>query len=428
MHKHAIQAATLAGCLLACSATPEAASKAQSTPVAGSTRFDTTVPDDSPLEPNIRNIAATTGRANLPPTRPPFATTEMGRFKAPFAIAVLPSDEGILVTEKAGVLKLRRATGEIVTVAGAPRVEVSDQGGLLDVAVSPDFVTSRTIYLSYAEPGADGSALALARATLDTSTIRCIKAPCPPGGAALRNLAVIWRTGSNGPGGQYGGNILFAPDGRTLFLSSGERQRFMPAQDPRQALGKILRLTLDGKAAPGNPSSGAVGMRSGGGVEAMTWSTGHRNPYGMAFAPDGRLWEEEMGPRGGDELNVILPGKNYGWPIVSNGDNYSGQPIPDHPSRPEFEAPKLWWNPSISPSGMILYSGSKFPQLKGSLLICSMSTAGLSQVAIDGDKARALALWDFGSRLRDIAQGPAGEIYLIEDGKNARLLRLEAKR
>jgi glucose/arabinose dehydrogenase len=232
-------------------------------------------------------------------------------------------------------------------------------------------------------------------------------------------LQVIWRSGSTGPGGQFGANILFSPDGQYLFLSSGERQRFTPAQDPKQALGKILRLTLDGKAAPGNP------MFAAGGVEAMTWSTGHRNPYGMVFTPDGRLWEEEMGPRGGDELNLILPGKNYGWPIVSNGDNYSGQPIPDHPSRPDFEAPKLWWNPSISPGGMIYYSGAMFPQLKGSLLICAMSDAGLMHVTLSGDTASPAHFWDFGTRLRDIAQAPDGSIWVLED--DGKLVRLTPK-
>ncbi|MGN6818332.1 MAG: PQQ-dependent sugar dehydrogenase [Sphingomonas sp.] len=371
------------------------------------------VPRNSPLEPDIRNVAATTGRANLPATPAPFTVTDIGKFDSPFAMAFLPNDQGLLVTEKKGVLKLRQPDGKMVEIAGVPEVARGGQGGLLDAAIAPTYVDSHIIYLSYAEPGAGGSALALAKAKLDLK------------GRKLDDLSVIWRSGSNGPGGQFGSIITFSPDGQYLFLTSGERQRFTPAQDPKQALGKILRLTLDGKAAVGNP------MYEKGGVEAMTWTTGHRNPYGLVFAADGRLWEEEMGPRGGDELNLILPGKNYGWPIVSNGDNYSGQPIPDHPSRPDLEAPKLWWNPSISPGGMIYYSGNMFPEYKGSLFIAAMSTPGLVRVTLSGDTATPANFWDFGTRIRDVAQAPDGSIWLLEDGERGaggRLMRLTPKR
>ncbi len=374
---------------------------------------DAPVPKNAPANPAIRNVAATSGRANLAKTAPPFAIQTAGQFAAPFAIAFLPTGE-LLVTEKAGVLKLRARDGGIVEVAGVPRVASGGQGGLLDVAVAPDHARSGIIYLSYAEPRARGSALALMRARMDRT-----------GGAArLTDQAVIWRAGSDGPGGQYGATIAFAPDGKSLFLSSGERQRFTPAQDPQQALGKILHLTLDGKAWPGNPNFAK------GGVEAMTWSSGHRNPYGLVFTADGRLWEEEMGPKGGDELNLIEPGRNYGWPVVSNGDNYSGQPIPDHPSRPDFAAPALWWNPSMSPGGMIAYSGAMFPQYKGSLFIAALSDKSLIRVDVSGTNATAKDQWDMGSRIRDVAQGPDGAIWVIEDGERGsggRLLRLTAK-
>lgn len=166
-------------------------------------------------------------------------------------------------------------------------------------------------------------------------------------------------------------------------------------------------------------------MAAAGGVRAETWSSGHRNPYGLVFAPDGRLWEVEMGPKGGDELNLILPGKNYGWPIVSNGDNYSGKPIPDHPSRPDLEAPKLWWNPSISPGGMAYYSGAMFPAYRGSLLIGALSGESLIRVALSGDTATVADQWDMGARIRDVAQAPDGAIWVLQD--DGKLVRLTPK-
>ncbi|MBB5715114.1 glucose/arabinose dehydrogenase [Sphingomonas aerophila] len=406
----------------ACSAQPQASSSA---PSGGGTQAGASaqafvppqppeaaqpVPKDAPLDRSIKNVPATTGRANLPESPPPVTVTPIGQFDAPFAMAFLP-DGALLVTEKAGKLKLRAPDGSVSDVIGLPPVEAGGQGGLLDVAVAPDFSKSRTVFWSYAEPGANGSALALAKGTLQ--------------GRALSSARVIWRSGSNGPGGQFGANIAFSPDGQFLFLSSGERQRFTPAQDPAQLIGKVLRLTLDGQAAPGNPNFAK------GGAEAMIWTSGHRNPYGLVFTPDGRLWEEEMGPKGGDELNLLEPGKNYGWPTVSNGDNYSGQPIPDHPSRPEFAAPVLWWNPSISPGGMIHYSGAMFPQWKGSLFIGALGAEGVVRITLNGATAKPAEFWTMGTRIRDLAQAPDGAIWALEDGERGsggRLLRLTAKR
>src|SRR5258706_3254246 len=291
--------------------------------------------------------------------QPPFALTKQGDFDQPFAMAFLP-DGRLLVTEKPGHVKLRAVDGKVADVSGVPKVAFGGQGGLLDIALAPDFASSHSVYLSYSEPRPHGSSLALARATLDDS-----------GAPALRGLRVIWRQGSDGDGGQFGSVIAFSPDGKDLYLSAGERQRKTPAQDPDQALGKIVRLTLDGAPAPGNP------MAAQGGVRAQTWSTGHRNPYGLAFAADGRLWETEMGPMGGDELNLILPGRNYGWPKVSNGDDYDGTPIPDHKAGDGFEAPKLFWNPSISPGGFMIYSGGMFPEWKGSGFLAALSGEAL---------------------------------------------------
>jgi glucose/arabinose dehydrogenase len=369
------------------------------------------------------------GRANVEMTKPAFAMAEMGQFEAPFALAFLP-DGSLLITEKAGVLKYRAADGETSNVSGVPAVAVGGQGGLLDVALAPDFARSRTIYLSYAEPGPDGSQLALARAEFAAGS-----AP------RLDRLRVIWRSGSAGKGGQFGAVIAFAPDGKSLFLASGERQRFSPAQDDSQALGKIMHLTLDGKPAPGNPFAGKTGAatvqvfdppkntgsaasapartvaaRQPNTTPAETWSTGHRNPYGLVFADGGRLWDVEMGPRGGDELNLVRPGKNYGWPNVSNGDNYDGTPIPDHRPGDGYEPPKLWWNPSISPGGMIYYTGAMFPQYRGSLFIAALSGQGVLRVSVKGDTAKVENAWDFGARIRDIAQAPDGAIWVLEDG------------
>jgi glucose/arabinose dehydrogenase len=386
-----------------------------------------------------------TGAASpsTPLSRAPFRVEEGGSFDSPWAIAFLPGSADALVTEKGGALKLWRRGAAATAVAGVPRVAEVGQGGLLDVVVSPGFASDGLVYLTYSEPQqAGGSGLALARARL----VRAGNA------ARLEGLQVIWRDPAGGRGGQFGAILAFAPDGQSLFLSSGERQRFTPAQDPNQPLGKILHLTLDGKPAPGNPGAGRTGAASvpvfdppentGAAATARartvalpgpnltpaeTWSSGHRNPYGLAFTPDGRLWETEMGPKGGDELNLIVAGRNYGFPVVSNGDNYDGTDIPDHPTQPRFEAPKLWWNPSISPSSLMIYSGNLFPSWKGSGFIGALSGEALIRVTFDGDRASKAEQYDMGTRIRFVAQGPDGAIWLLEDGSPGRLMRLVPK-
>ena len=339
----------------------------------------------------------------------PFTVTRYGSFDNPFSLTFLP-DGSALVTEKPGALKWWHPDGSVADVAGVPKVAYGGQGGLLDIALAPDFATSRTVYLTYAEPRPNGRSLALAKATL------------PQGGKpVLSDLNVIWRASSDGDGGQFGGVIAFAPEGRTLFLSTGERMRKTPAQDPDQAIGKIIHLTLDGKPAPDNP------MVAQGGKRADIWTLGHRNPYGLAFDKAGNLWEIEMGPKGGDELNLILKGKNYGWPVVSNGDNYDGSPIPDHDTHPQFEAPKLWWNPSISPAGLVIYSGRDFPQWDGSALMGALSGQALVRVALNGTQAAKADRWDMGARIRDVAQAPDGSIWLLQDGDDAGMLKLTPK-
>jgi glucose/arabinose dehydrogenase len=383
----------------------------------------------------------------------PFTVTTVTSFDMPWAMTFLPGS-GVpltnmaLVTEKTGKIWLVDvANGHKREVAGAPPVVVTSQGGLLDVVASPDFAGTGLIYLTYSEPSPNGgSGLAMARARLvDAGS-----------SARLEGLTVLWHDPAGGEGGQFGARIAFAPDGKSLFLSSGERQRFTPAQDPSQPLGKILHLTLDGKPAPGNPMAGKTGAAtvtitdppentgaaktapgrsftwSGPNLTpAETWATGLRNPLGLAFAPDGRLWETEMGPRGGDEVNLILPGRNYGWPNASDGSNYDGTPIPDHRPGDGYEPPKLFWNPSISPAGLIIYTGDLFPEWKGDALFGALSGEALIHVRIRGDQATKADQWDMGQRIREVEQGPRGEVYVLEDGRRGgtvRLLRLDPVR
>lgn len=377
----------------------------------------------------------------MPASDPPFTSATIATFDDPWSLAFLPGTNLAIVTETPGRLWLvDTATGQKQPVAGAPQVVHGDQGGLLDVVLAPGFASNRQVYLTYSEPSPNGgSGLALARAQLFRD----------PGSARLEHLQRLWHDPAGGQGGQFGAIVVFAPDGRSLFLSSGERQRFTPAQDPSQPIGKILHLTLEGKPAPGNPWAGRTGAGTvtitdppenteaakhsvGRKVKwpgpnltpAETWSLGHRNPYGLAFAPDGRLWETEMGPRGGDELNLILAGKNYGWPLVSEGKNYDGVPIPRHSSRPDIEPPKLYWVPSISPTSLLIYSGRMFPQWKGDGLIGALSGNMLVHVRIRGDSASKLEQWDMGHRIRFVGEGPDGAVYLLEDGSDGRLLRL----
>jgi glucose/arabinose dehydrogenase len=380
----------------------------------------------------------------------PFTTSEVATFQAPWAMSFLPGSglpmtSAALVTEKDGKLWLINVqSGQKQQVAGTPTVVAEGQGGLLDVVAAPSFAGDRMVYLTFSEPSQNGgSQLALARG-------RLVMGNAPP---RLDQLQVIWRNPTGGEGGHYGARIAFAPDGRSLFLSTGERQRFTPAQDPNLPMGKVLHLTLDGKPAADNPWAGRTGSAtvqvtdppedsedakraptrtvrwpSQNLTPSETWTLGHRNPLGIAFAPDGRLWVAEMGPKGGDELNLIVRGRNYGYPRVSNGDNYNNVAIPDHRPGDGFEAPKVTWTPVISPGGMIVYTGDLFPQWKGDALIAGLSSKALVRVDINGDKAREAGRWSMGKRIRAVDQGPRGEIYLLEDGPGARLIRLEPKR
>ena len=377
--------------------------------------------------------------AQKPETDTPFTMTQVAAFNLPWRIAFLP-DGRMLITEKPGAIWLVTQQGAKTSVANVPAVLHQGQGGLLGIFVSPKYSTDHSVYLTYSEPGDGGSSLALARARLSI------------GGsdASLDRLEVLWHQMPKGQGGQFGAAVAFSPDGQYLFLTVGDRMRFTPAQDPDQAIGKILRLTLDGKPAPGNPMAGKTGAATVPLINppsdteaaktaavvssytfpgpnlapAETWSTGHRTPYGLAFSPDGRLWELEHGPRGGDELNLIEAGKNYGWPLVVYGANYDGAPIPSPDTRPDLVKPVIYWNPVIAPGNLMFYSGSLFPQWKGSAFISGLGSGTLNRITVDGASPKPAERWTMGFRVRDVEQAPGGALWLLEDSASGGLYRL----
>lgn len=361
----------------------------------------------------------TTPPPSAPPSPDPVETTKPFRaeswatFDEPWAMTFLP-DGRLLVTEKSGKLKLFNPTTRTAgDIAGVPAVAYAGQGGLGDVILHPRFSQNGWIYLSYAEAGSNntrGAAVARARLTVNNAT----------GGGVLSDLQVIWRQEPKVTGdGHYSHRLAFAPDGAHLFISSGERQKFDPAQDMTSNLGKIVRLNEDGSVPADNP------FATQGGVTAQIWTSGHRNLLGIAFDGQGRLWNHEMGPKGGDELNLVVRGDNYGYPIVSNGDHYDGTPIPDHSTRPEFHAPAISWTPVISPAGLIFYNGAQFPQWRGQALIGGLSSQALVRVRINGDaSATEVGRYAMGERIREVEQGPDGAVWLLEDGDDARLLKL----
>jgi aldose sugar dehydrogenase len=347
---------------------------------------------------------------------PPFTIAEVASFESPWALDFLPGS-GVpttnmaLLSERGGRLWLVDvATGTKTEVAGVPQAKVAGQGGLGDVVADPDFAGNRRVYLTYAEAGEGGlSGAVLGYGTLELGS----------GQPRLTNFKIIWRQSPKIEGnGHFAHRITFGPDG-FLYLTSGDRQEMEPAQDFSGNLGKVLRLTKEGQPAPGNP------WASRGGVAAEFWTMGHRNLLGIAFAPDGRLWESEMGPQGGDEVNLIVAGRNYGWPRASNGSHYGGEAIPDHKDGDGFEPPKVWWTPSISPGGLLIYTGDLFKGWKGDALVPALSGQALIRVDIDGDKAKKADQWDMGRRIRAADQGPDGAVYLLVDERSGgKLLRL----
>ncbi len=346
-----------------------------------------------------------------PPVIPgtPFRGAVVADLVSPWAMTFLP-DGRMLVTEKAGQMLLVSADGgSRQTVAGTPAVDAAGQGGLMDVVLAPDFLVSGRVYFTYSATGSGGKGMVLARGRLSAT-----------GTPQLTDVAELFRASPFvGGDGHYSGRIAFSPDNQYLFLTSGDRQQGSPAQSSTSTLGKVLRLTLNGQPAPGNPLAAQ-------GFNPAIWSYGHRNLLGIAFDAAGNLWEHEMGPQGGDELNLILPGRNYGWPIVSDGSNYDGSLIPDHVTRPDLEAPKLSWNPVIAPAGLIIYSGNLFPQWRGDAFMGGLASQALIRVDLDGTTARKAEQWNMGARIREVEQGPDGVIWILEDGGSSagRLIKL----
>ncbi|HKA46550.1 MAG TPA: PQQ-dependent sugar dehydrogenase [Methyloceanibacter sp.] len=323
----------------------------------------------------------------------------------PWGLAFLP-DGQMLVTERPGTLRLVAKNGTKSTpLTGVPTVFAEGQGGLLDVAIDPDFSSNRLVYLTYSEPGEGGASTAVARGKL--------------GDTGLDDVEVIFRQEPKVEGGNhFGSRLAFARDG-TLFITLGERFTFERAQDLTNDLGKIVRINPDGSIPKDNPFVGRQDARP------EIWSYGHRNPQGAAIHPEtGKLWESEFGPQGGDELNIPLAGKNYGWPVVSWGEHYDGRQIPKPPTHPEFADAIAHWNPVISPSGITFYTADAIPAWKGNLILSGLSSQSITRLTLDGETVTAAERIPMGARIRDVVQGPDGAVYALTDEQDGKILRL----
>ncbi len=328
----------------------------------------------------------------------------------PWAIAFLP-DGRMLVTERPGRMRLANMEGQVTApIEGVPKVFAQGQGGLLDVALAPDFQSSGTIYFSYAEPregGRNGTAVARARLVEGDDRPR------------LEDVQIIFRQQpSYRADVHFGSRIVVAPDGK-LFITLGERFQMQYAQDLSRHWGKVVRINPDGSVPEDNPFVGREGARP------EIWSYGHRNPQAAGLHPEtGELWIVDHGPRGGDEVNVVRKGLNYGWPVINYGRHYSGQDIPE--KREGMEQPLYYWDPSIAPSGMTFYTADRAPQWRGNLFVGALAGRHLARLVLDGEEVTAeeQLLKDLNERIRDVRQGPDGAIYVATDSPNGRILRV----
>jgi aldose sugar dehydrogenase len=343
-----------------------------------------------------------------PVNAPITATPLAAGLEHPWGLAFLP-DGRMLVTERPGRLRIVERSGRLSEpLAGVPKVYTGGQAGLLDVVVSPQFGSDRLVYLSFSEPGEGGAGTAVARGRL--------------AGSALENVEVIWRQipKVSGPN-HWGSRLVFATDG-TLFVTTGDRFSYRDrAQDLSGTLGKVVRINADGSIPADNPFAKRDGVRP------EIWSYGHRNVQGAALNPaTGRLWTIEHGARGGDELNHPQPGRNYGWPVITYGVDYSGAKIGEGTAKAGMEQPVYYWDPVIAPSGAAFYTGDAYPGWKGSLFVGSLNPGGLVRLELDGDRVRKEEryLRNVG-RVRDVVQGPDGLLYLLIDASNGSIVRVE---
>ncbi|MDO6387261.1 PQQ-dependent sugar dehydrogenase [Uliginosibacterium sp. 31-12] len=334
--------------------------------------------------------------------------TEVARgLENPWALVFLP-DGRMLVSERPGRLRIVTSQGQLsAPLAGVPAVLAKGQGGLLDVALDPDFARNRLVYLGYAEAGEGGAGTAIARARLDEA------------GLALRELRVIYRQTPKVSGnGHFGVRFALGADGK-LYAALGERQKFEPAQDPQQSLGKVIRLNPDGSVPADNPFAGKAGWLP------EIWSLGHRNPQGFVRQPGSdRLWLVEHGARGGDEINLLAAGTNYGWPVISYGTHYTGLKIGEGQAKPGMAQPQCYWDPSIAPGNMSFYSGDKVPGWRGNLFVAALKDQAVHRLTLDGTRISGAERIPVGKRVRDIRVGPDGWLYLITDESEGQILRL----
>lgn len=331
-------------------------------------------------------------------------------FHLPWGMAFMP-DGNVLVTEKIGQLRVVTPNGRISPpIKGVPAVFAHQQGGLLDVALDPDFANNHTIYLSYAEPEGSVAGTAVAKAQLKDGS--------------LENVQVIFRQLPKTPGGvHFGSRLIFAPDGN-LFITLGDRGNYLEqAQQLDNYFGKIIRIRPDGTVPADNPFVNDPKAKP------EIWSYGHRSVQGAAIHPKtGALWIHEHGPKGGDEINIPQPGKNYGWPKASYGVHYDLTPIKDEHAEQGFEEPIHYWTPSIAPSGMVFYDGKLFPGWRGNLFVGALVGRQVVRLSVDDKRVRSEEKLLLNTlRFRDVEQGPDGALYLLTDEENGKLLKLTPK-